>query len=101
MFIVPGTTVYDSYGNEYEVEQLIGSGGFGQVFKITSKNDGEIYALKTLLFGFSDDMYLESFLNEGNVSTSISHDNVVKYIYFHHTLLWNIPRMEHWNNTLK
>ncbi len=83
LFIVPGTTVFDKEGNEYLVEQLIGTGGFGQVFKIKAKIDGEIYALKTLSFGFSDGMHLESFLNEGNAATLIAHDNVVRYLYFH------------------
>jgi len=50
--ITPGTIVYDDGKEEYEVEEMIGNGSFGFVYRILKKSDGCTYALKTLPTSF-------------------------------------------------
>lgn len=83
MIIMIGTTIYDHIGNEYRVTEFVGNGSFGYVYKIARKSDGEVFALKTLQTSLRDNVELKAFLNEGNLALTISHLNVIKYLYFH------------------
>lgn len=81
MNIIPGRIFSDINGKEYLVEKQIGSGGFANVFKIIDiNNKNNIYALKTLLTSFGDEMILKSFKNEINLSREIESENVIKYL---------------------
>jgi len=80
MIIVPGRIIKDNNGKEYIVEKQIGSGGFGNVFRIKRMADGSIFALKTLLSEFEDENSLKSFKNEIELSKGIESDNVIKYL---------------------
>ncbi|MBI2578638.1 MAG: serine/threonine protein kinase [Candidatus Aenigmarchaeota archaeon] len=82
-YIIEGSIVQDGRKNEYEVLELLGSGGFGNVFKLKRKSDGEIFALKTLQVGFSAQEYIDSFRHESEAATTISNANVLKYVFFH------------------
>lgn len=83
MIIYPGTIVYDQNQTEYEVKDFIGNGSFGDVYKIIKKNDSEIFAIKTIHASFPSHNVLKSFVNEGKLALGISHENVIKYFYFH------------------
>ena len=83
MILTIGDIVYDTQNNEYEIIESIGEGGFGQVFKIISKNNSEIYALKILPIDYTNKENYESFKREINASKKISNDNVIKYLYYH------------------
>lgn len=83
MIITLGTKVYDEHENEYEVNEFIGNGSFGYVYKICSTSNGEILALKTLPISFEDQTTLKAFINEGALATGISHKNVIGYVFFH------------------
>lgn len=83
MIISEGTTVFDQDTNEYEVHDYIGSGSFGQVYRIERKDNSQTFALKTLHTPFTDPTTLRAFINEGNLATSVSHENVIKYFFFH------------------
>lgn len=81
MFITAGTTVYDADKNEYTIKEMLGQGGFGQVF--LAEKDNEKFALKTLPGSVSDPKLLEGLLNETTNAEGIEGENVIKYIYFH------------------
>jgi len=83
MIIYPGSSIYDENQLEYEVKKFIGNGSFGDVYKITKKDSNEIFALKTIHASFPSHNILKSFINEGNLALGISHENIIKYIYFH------------------
>ena len=48
--------------DKYEKRNKIGEGGFGEVFKVISKDTGNIYAAK-IAFSTLNTNYNESFLN--------------------------------------
>jgi len=83
MIIMIGTPVYDADDNEYQVSDFVGNGSFGNVYRIRRIVDNSYFALKTLQTPFGDGVELKAFLNEGNLALGISHQNVIKYFYFH------------------
>ncbi|MBI4834945.1 MAG: serine/threonine protein kinase [Planctomycetes bacterium] len=83
MFITIGTVIYDSNKAAYNVLEFIGKGAFGDVYKIEKNDDKSIWALKTLPTTFQDKNNLKSLIHEGNQAIKISHQNFIKYIFFH------------------
>lgn len=83
MIITVGSTIKDSEENSYILDSVLGSGGFGNVFKAHRENDGAIFAVKTLLSSFESSESLLSFQNELHETLLISSDHIIKYIYAH------------------
>lgn len=83
MIIIPGTFVFDGNKNEYIVEEFIGNGAFGNVYKIKRISDDTIFALKTIASNFPDESSLFSFRNEIEMATKIKNPYVIEYIYAH------------------
>lgn len=83
MVITSGTLVYDSNKDEYKVLDFVGNGNFGYVYRIEKSINNQIFALKTLPTPFADRETLKTFKNEGNLAAKVSHENVIKYYYFH------------------
>ena len=82
MILTIGALVKDDQGRQYILDELLGSGGFGSVFK-AHRDDGTIYAVKTLLPTFDDDKAYLSFKNEMAQSLLVESENVIKYTYAH------------------
>ncbi len=106
MLIIPGTFVYDEAKNEYIVEEFIGNGAFGNVYKIKRVNDETTWALKTIISNFSDEQSLIAFKNEINMAMKVNNSQVIKYIFAHDGSIYpELPPyiiMEYANNgTLK
>ncbi|ERI95227.1 kinase domain protein, partial [Clostridiales bacterium oral taxon 876 str. F0540] len=106
MLIIPGTFVYDEAKNEYIVEEFIGNGAFGNVYKIKRVNDETTWALKTIISNFSDEQNLIAFKNEINMAMKVNNSQVIKYIFAHDGSIYpELPPyiiMEYANNgTLK
>ena len=80
MYIVTGSLIYDSDKNEYKVGELIGQGGFGNVFRIM--RDDIVLAVKTLQPNITNPMDYKSFINEANNAVEIRHKNVIEYYFF-------------------
>jgi len=74
---------YDEKEQEYEVTEHIGSGGFGDVYKISKKIDNSIWALKTIHLTVNNKQDIKAILNEGRNTLKIKNENVIRYIYFH------------------
>jgi serine/threonine protein kinase len=83
MVIVIGTIIQDHTKAEYEITKFIGAGSFGNVYEARKKSDGTLWAVKSLQTPFADQTILKAFINEGNLAAKISHQNVIKYVFFH------------------
>lgn len=83
MIITIGTKVKDDKGSTYLLKGEIGQGGFGCVYKAVRENDNAIFAIKTLLYSFSNEEAVDSFKNEIALSAKINGDNVINYVYAH------------------
>jgi serine/threonine protein kinase len=83
MVILIGSLVYDQSRSEYEITRFIGAGSFGNVYEARKKSDGSLWAVKTLQTPFADQTALKAFINEGNLATTITHENVIWYLHFH------------------
>lgn len=82
MFINIGTIVFDESKNRYTVDEVLGNGAFGLVYKIVREKDKENFALKTLI-NFSSEESYKAFLNESELALNVNHENVLQYIYIH------------------
>lgn len=67
---------------EYTIVRLIDSGGFGTVYEVRDQN-GNRFALKTILTALLDDTKLRALQNESQLATEIVHPNVTRVFYFH------------------
>ena len=83
MIIAASSTIKDGEGNSYILDSILGSGGFGNVFKAHRENDGAIFAVKILLSLFESSKSMLSFQNELNETLLVSSDHIIKYIYAH------------------
>ena len=83
MILSVGVEIKDDQGRKYILDELLGSGGFGSVFKIHRIDDGNIYAVKALLPAFDDNKAYLSFKNEMAQSLLVKSDHVINYIYAH------------------
>src|SRR5437764_56487 len=66
----------------YRVDDLIGRGGMGLVYRVTNVALNRIYALKVLAPGLAeDDQFRERFKREMRIAASLHHPNVVGIHY--------------------
>ena len=63
----------------YQVVDLLGSGGMGDVYLIREEANGSYWALKTLRAGGPDSEIWKRFMNEGSVHSQLNHPNIVAY----------------------
>ena len=63
----------------YNIIKQIGQGAFGSVFKVTNKDNNNIYALKQIFIKDLNQEQIENLKNEVNILTKIKNDNIVKY----------------------
>ena len=77
-----------SIGNrpeDFDILCMLGEGAFGKVFKVRSKLNNEIYAMKQLDLKFlrsQGDKYVEKAMNETTFLLNLSHPHIIKY--YHH-----------------
>lgn len=83
MIITIGSVIRDNQGKTYILDESIGSGGFGSVFKAHCEQDGLIVAVKVLQNSFSSDEIYLTFQKEANRSKLLDSENVIKYLYIH------------------
>ena len=80
--LAPGVVV----GGRYRVEQAIGAGGFGVVFRATQLNLGRAVALKVLLPELIDGGEgIARFLQEAQLAQRLEHPNTVRVLDFGRT----------------
>jgi len=83
MIITIGSKVKDEIGNEYELIDEIGSGGFGCVFQAKRISDNQLFAVKTLTSSFPSIEEKNCFMNEIKLAQTLSGEHIIQYEYFH------------------
>ncbi len=83
MIITIGSEVKDNKGNHYVLDEVIGSGGFGIVYKAHCKEDGSVVAIKMLQNSFSSQDAFLTFQKEANQASLFESENVIRYLYIH------------------
>lgn len=62
----------------YRLEEQLGEGGMGLVFRAVRESDGATVAIKVLKAAFVDDeLYKQRFLHEGRAAMDVRHENLV------------------------
>ena len=67
---------------DFEILRILGNGGFGQVFKVRSKIDNNIYAMKRMDLDYlreQGEKYVELAMREAPILLHLSHPHVIKY----------------------
>ena len=83
MLLTTGSSVKDAHGNIYVLDDVLGGGGFGNVFKAHRQSDGLVVAVKTLLSSFASPDVLLAFQKELQCTSVVTSDNVIKYYFTH------------------
>ena len=65
-------------GNSYKMLQIIGKGGFGEVFKARDAKSGRLVAVKHLL----RHKYLDRFVREAKIISKFDDDRLVKFVEY-------------------
>lgn len=89
MVLTIGTKIKDDIGAFYVLDEVLGQGGFGCVYKAHREQDGFVVAVKTLLTSFPSNEALVSFQKEINQTKLISSNHVIKYLYVHDGSTYN------------
>lgn len=67
--------------NEFVLSKLIGSGGFGKVYRASVQSDGQTVAVKFLRKAFWQNKNARgSFLSEINLASQIKHPGIMRYL---------------------
>ena len=83
MFLTVGIAVKDNNGNSYLLDEIIGRGGFGYVFRAHREKDNKVFAVKTSFPSFDDSSLAQAFKNEIRAALKVVGDNVIHYEYVH------------------
>lgn len=83
MILNIGSTLMDGDKRKYILDDIIGQGGFGYVYKAHREDDGNIFAIKTTLPSFFDKSSENAFKNEIQAALEIRGDNVIRYEFAH------------------
>ncbi|XP_038618307.1 eukaryotic translation initiation factor 2-alpha kinase 1 isoform X1 [Tachyglossus aculeatus] len=67
------------YLNEFEEMAILGKGGYGKVFKVRNKLDGQFYAIKKILIKKATKRDCMKVLREVKVLAGLQHPNIVGY----------------------
>lgn len=83
MLLNIGSTIQDDKNNKYILDDIIGQGGFGYVYKAHRIDDNSIFAVKTTFPSFGDSSSADAFKNEIRSAAKIRGENVIRYEYVH------------------
>ncbi|XP_035979492.1 eukaryotic translation initiation factor 2-alpha kinase 1 isoform X5 [Halichoerus grypus] len=67
------------YLNEFEELAILGKGGYGRVYKVRNKLDGQYYAIKKILINGATKTDCMKVLREVKVLAGLQHPNIVGY----------------------
>lgn len=83
MILTVGSSVKDDGNSVYILDEIIGQGGFGYVFKAHRESDNSVFAVKTMLPSFGDSSAEEAFKNEIQSATGVKGENIIRYEFIH------------------
>lgn len=75
--LLPGST----FGDRFEIVDLLGEGGMGAVYKAKQRFTGQIVAIK-MLHNIGDQQSYRRFKQEGRAAGAVDHPNVAKVLDF-------------------
>lgn len=67
------------YKSEFVENGILGSGGYGSVYRARNKIDGQEYAIKRIPLSTSDQKNCKVMLREVKILASLNHANIVRY----------------------
>jgi len=67
------------YEEDFDEVEKVGKGGYGSVYKVQNRLDGEYYALKKIPFKNTTQVFLDKVLREVKTLASLNHRNIVRY----------------------
>ncbi len=83
MLLTVGSSVKDRESRAYILDEIIGQGGFGYVFKSHRESDNSVFAVKTMLPSLGDASSKKAFKNEILSAAKVDGDNIIRYEYVH------------------
>lgn len=81
MILTPGMKIDLAEEGNYLIQELIGRGGFGVVYKVLEINTNEVYALKTLPTEYGSENEVNALRHDIKSAMSVKHENVIRYLY--------------------
>jgi len=82
----------DIIGDIYQIQELLGSGGMGRVYKAVDTTLNRIVAIKILNeTSAKDDALVERFMQEGRLLATVSHPNVMNIYAASRDKITNLP----------
>ena len=71
---------------DYEMEDLLGKGAYGEVYSATAKNTGKKFAIKVYdKYKMGEAHKIKSVGNEIRILKRLNHPNLIKLYYVHET----------------
>jgi calcium-dependent protein kinase len=64
--------------NDYNILEVVGKGGYGEVKKVVHKITGEIRAMKIIKKESCDDSYMKALMNEISILRMLDHPHIIK-----------------------
>lgn len=64
---------------DFKIQEKLGKGAYSNVYKVTRKEDGQVYAMKKVPMEDLSDKEKENALNEVRLLASIENKHVVSY----------------------
>lgn len=89
MIITIGSKIKDNNGDVYVLDNILGKGGFGCVYKAHREKDDYVVAVKILETTFRSKESILSFQKECSQAELISSEYVIKYFYVHDGTVYN------------
>ncbi len=83
MLLTVGSSVKGEGNDFYVLDEIIGKGSFGYVFKARRKKDDAVFAVKAMLPSFGDSYSAASFKNEMRLAEAVKGDNIIQYEFVH------------------
>lgn len=70
-------------GGRYIIEERVGEGGMGRIFKVRHRDLGKVFALKIIHANLAEQQHIrDAFYREARLASSFSHPNIVSVVDF-------------------
>jgi len=70
---------YSRFKNDFEMVNLLGKGGFGSVYKVINRLDGNFYAIKQMILNYNYPSKVKKIMQEVQLLSKLNHHHIVRY----------------------